>query len=58
MAFYGAVMGGLVQLKCPHCGFVQVRGRRPPHTHMSCKRCLQDFAIADALPRTVATHRR
>lgn len=50
MSFYGAVLGALVRLTCPHCGHVQVRSRRPPHESVKCRDCLKSFAVSDGKP--------
>lgn len=39
----GAMFGGVVTLKCPACGLVQLRARRPKSEHIRCKRCSRSF---------------
>lgn len=51
MAFYGAVLAALVQVTCPHCQSVQIRGRRPPQERLSCRACGRAFTQAEGRPR-------
>ena len=39
----GALKAGSVELKCPHCGEVQVRARRPRGHDVRCRNCHKLF---------------
>lgn len=41
--FIGGAMGALLRLVCPHCGEVQVRGRKPKRSVYACRSCKKRF---------------
>ena len=44
MAIYSAaIRATVVELKCPHCGFLQTRARKPAKSIYACKQCHKRF---------------
>ncbi len=40
---FGSVSSSMIKLKCPHCGEVQMRGKRPARESYSCRACFRLF---------------
>ena len=58
--FVGGAHGALVKLKCPHCGEVQARARKPQGGVYACRRCHRRFARTEgeASPSQTALHKK
>lgn len=54
MAWVGATLAGLLTLKCPHCGLVQVRGRKPRGARFRCRACRRLFDRVAGSPPELA----
>lgn len=54
MAWMGATLGGLLALKCPSCGLLQVRGRKPRNEWFVCRRCHRLFDRKQGTPPELA----
>jgi transposase-like protein len=41
--YTAAVRATVIELKCPHCGFLQARARKPARSIYACKKCHKRF---------------